>query len=80
MTALRIFRTASASATLVGVVLTTAAWWRAMADLRMHAEQQWPYRCGFMGVAIMFTVSTAVLGLIWFMEHRDYRRHKAPPR
>ena len=79
MTVLRVFRTVPATSALLGVMLTAATWWRAMADLRMQAEQQWPYRCGFtVGVAIMFTVSTAALGLIWFMEHR--KRHKALPR
>jgi hypothetical protein len=80
MTALRLFRAVFATAALLGVMLTATTWWRAMADLPMQTEQQWPYRCGLLvGATIVFVVITAVLALSWFVAQREYRMLKALP-
>jgi hypothetical protein len=76
MTALRVFRAVFGTAACFGVALTALTVCRAFADLQMQAEQGWRHRCMLLaGGATMFGMITLLLGLLWFVSHREYRLH-----
>ena len=72
----RVLRTAFVTCTLLGLLMSTLAWYAALGDERMQIEHAWKRRCYYLrGTAIQLSFVTALFGVASLVAHRAVSTH-----